>query len=95
MLFANPCPVCGAEDEHAAWAQGVSGSPATFCPHPRERGHGTGCCCAGRSSSVFGFPPMSDEDVAAFKANFEALSSGLTVLIVPGSGLAVAESSDE
>ena len=47
--FPNPCPVCGATDEHAEWAEGVADySPATFCPHPRERGHGTGCCCAGR-----------------------------------------------
>src|ERR1039457_1915326 len=51
ILFPNPCPVCGTTDEHAAWAQGGAtlGSPATFCPHPREPGHGTGCCCAGRS----------------------------------------------
>ena len=49
-LFANPCPVCGATDEHAAWAgDGHSFHGATFCPHPREPGHGTGCCCAGRS----------------------------------------------
>ena len=48
--FANPCPVCGATDEHAAWAGDVHGfQGATFCPHPRELGHGTGCCCGGRS----------------------------------------------
>jgi hypothetical protein len=48
--FANPCHVCGATDEHAAWAgDGHSFHGATFCPHPREPGHGTGCCCAGRS----------------------------------------------
>ena len=48
--FANPCPVCGATDEHAAWAgDGHSFHGATFCPHPRELGHGTGCCCGGRS----------------------------------------------
>src|ERR1035441_9639951 len=48
--FASPCPVCGATDEHAAWAGDVHGfQGATFCPHPRELGHGTGCCCGGRS----------------------------------------------
>lgn len=47
--FPNPCPVCGADDEHAEWRETVHGSPATLCPHPREPGHGTGCCCAGRS----------------------------------------------
>src|ERR1017187_9594981 len=48
--FANPCPVCGATDERAARAGDVHGfQGATFCPHPRELGHGTGCCCGGRS----------------------------------------------
>ena len=45
--FPNPCPVCGDEGEHASWRETVTGSPATFCPHPAEPFHGTGCCCAG------------------------------------------------
>jgi hypothetical protein len=72
-LFANPCPVCGATDEHAEWAASVQGSPCTFCPHPAEPGHGTGCCCAGRptwpptSLSAVGAPCL-DERVAALEA---------------------------
>jgi hypothetical protein len=77
ILFPNPCPVCGTTDEHAAWAQGGAtlGSPATFCPHPAESGHGTGCCCAGRSKSwtaelltaTAGTPSLEDR-VAALEA---------------------------
>src|ERR1039457_5431250 len=65
ILFPNPCPVCGTTDEHAAWAQGGAtlGSPATFCPHPAESGHGTGCCCAGPAAPArwaqAGAPPGS------------------------------------
>src|ERR1017187_5985689 len=77
ILFPNPCPVCGTTDEHAAWAQGGAtlGSPATFCPHPAEPGHGTGCCCAGRSrpltaellTATAGTPSLEDR-VAALEA---------------------------
>jgi hypothetical protein len=73
--FPNPCPLCGANDEHAAWAASVQGSPCTFCPHPAEPGHGTGCCCAGRptwpptslSLSAAGAPSL-EERVAALEA---------------------------
>lgn len=53
--FPVPCPVCGADDEHAAWreAHPSSGFSATYCPHPAGTGHGTGCCCAGLSKSPF------------------------------------------
>ena len=48
--FPNPCPVCGADDDHAEqMGDAAKYSPATLCPHPREPGHGTGCCCAGVS----------------------------------------------
>ncbi len=49
--FPNPCPVCGADDDHAERMKPAleAGSGATICPHPGERGHGTGCCCAGIS----------------------------------------------
>lgn len=59
MTFPNPCPVCGANDEHAAWLATIKGSPATLCPHPAERGHGTGCCCAGRSTPLSSLPLVS------------------------------------
>ena len=75
--FPNPCPVCGDGDEHVSWRATVSGSPATLCPHPAERGHGTGCCCAGLSSplallagspsSPFAAPGL-EERVAALEA---------------------------
>jgi hypothetical protein len=52
--FPNPCPVCGANDDHAQWRTAATATPgwmygATHCPHPAERGHGTGCCCGGIS----------------------------------------------
>jgi hypothetical protein len=58
--FPNPCPICGADDDHAAWARAAreadpQGFGCTFCPHPAEAGHGTGCYCgggAGRFSSL-------------------------------------------
>ena len=61
--FPSPCPVCGVTDGHAAWRATVTGSPATFCPHPGERGHGTGCCCAGLSARRWSYrmatpPPL-------------------------------------
>jgi hypothetical protein len=61
--FPNPCPVCGVTDEHAAWREKAFTSPgmqhaATVCPHPAEPGHGTGCCCAGRSSVIVSLPPV-------------------------------------
>ena len=75
--FPNPCPVCGDKAEHASWRGTVTGSPATLCPHPAERGHGTGCCCAGLSSplallagspsSPFAAPGL-EERVAALEA---------------------------
>lgn len=52
--FPNPCPVCGADDEHAAWraAHPFDGIGATHCPHPGAGlGHGTGCCCGGLPES--------------------------------------------
>ena len=62
MTFPNPCPVCGSEDEHAAWAASVGPfSPATFCPHPAQPGHGTGCCCAGRPKPLLAPPPPQEE----------------------------------
>ena len=68
--FENPCPVCGDEEEHAAFRESVTGSPATFCPHPREPGHGTGCCCAGLAEPpwiVRPRPPTLEERVAALE----------------------------
>jgi hypothetical protein len=59
--FPNPCPVCGVTDEHAAWRETVTGSPCTYCPHPAEPGHGTGCCCAGCPDSA----PVSLAKLAA------------------------------
>ena len=48
--FPNPCPVCGADDDHVErMGDAARYSPATLCPHPAEPGHGTGCCCAGVS----------------------------------------------
>jgi hypothetical protein len=64
--FPNPCPLCGADDEHAAWAGDPGGfQGATFCPHPREPGHGTGCCCAGRSKPWTAglLPPMATRTI--------------------------------
>ena len=50
--FPNPCPICGATDEHVElMGDAARFSPAMLCPHPSELGHGTGCCCAGRSKS--------------------------------------------
>jgi len=66
--FPNPCPVCGATDEHKeAMGDAARFSPATLCPHPREPGHGTGCCCAGRSKPPWdvalpAFPAMQQYD---------------------------------
>jgi hypothetical protein len=80
--FPNPCPVCGDTDEHAAWRATVTGSPCTLCPHPAERGHGTGCCCAGLSGPLRGSPncgkrqppvPDLEERVAALEAAIAAL----------------------
>jgi hypothetical protein len=68
--FPDPCPVCGSEDEHASWRAGVTGSPATFCPHPAEPGHGTGCCCAGLAIPpwiVRPVPPTLEQRVAALE----------------------------
>ena len=50
IVFPNPCPVCGATDDHAEWARGffAAGGFGDLCPHPAERGHGTGCCCLAR-----------------------------------------------
>ena len=63
--FPNPCPVCGADDDHAAWRAPAEDSPgrwsrATFCPHPAEPGHGTGCCCAGLPRPIFAFGTVAD-----------------------------------
>lgn len=68
--FPVPCPVCGDEDEHASWRETVTGSPATFCPHPAEPGHGTGCCCAGLAEApwvVRPVPPTLEQRVAALE----------------------------
>lgn len=55
-FFPNPCPVCGAIDEHEEAMRGLAAaSPCTLCPHPREPGHGTGCCCAGRSKPAYDY----------------------------------------
>ena len=70
VRFPNPCPVCGDEDEHASWRETVTGSPATFCPHPAEPGHGTGCCCAGLAEPPWiarPRPPTLEERVAALE----------------------------
>src|SRR5476649_2755871 len=82
-LFANPCPVCGVTDEHAAWRVGVGGSPATFCPHPGEPGHGTGCCCAGRPTWPYRLTlaaagaPSLEERVAALEATVQLFARKL------------------
>ena len=68
--FPNPCPVCGDEDGHASWRETVTGSPATFCPHPAEPFHGTGCCCAGLAEPpwiVRPRPATLEERVAALE----------------------------
>jgi hypothetical protein len=63
--FPNLCTVCGADDDHAEWraqSEGYSGWTfgATHCPHPANPGHGTGCCCAGRSRPIFAFGTAAD-----------------------------------
>jgi hypothetical protein len=68
--FPVPCPVCGDDGEHAAWRKTVTGSPATFCPHPEEPGHDTGCCCAGLAIPpwiVRPVPPTLEQRVAALE----------------------------
>jgi hypothetical protein len=50
--FPNPCLVCGSTDEHAEFRARANGGGCTFCPHPAQPGHGTGCCCAGRSKPL-------------------------------------------
>lgn len=72
--FPNPCPVCGDEDEHARWREETNAallsSPATYCPHPREPGHGTGCTCSGLAEPpwiVRPRPPTLEERVAALE----------------------------
>ena len=64
--FPNPCTVCGSTDEHAEFRARSSGMGCTVCPHPAQPGHGTGCCCAGRSKPLhayslteLGFPSSS------------------------------------
>jgi hypothetical protein len=57
-FFPNPCPVCGTTDEHQERMKDTLEAAARFpvatvCPHPGEPGHGTGCCCAGRSRPLF------------------------------------------
>lgn len=53
--FPNPCPVCGSTDEHAEFRARANGMGCTFCPHPAQPGHGTGCCCAGRSKPLMAY----------------------------------------
>ena len=53
--FPNPCPVCGSTDEHAEFRERSNGMGCTFCPHPAQPGHGTGCCCAGRSKPLLAY----------------------------------------
>jgi hypothetical protein len=57
--WPNPCPVCGAEDDHAAWRRGffAAGGFGDLCPHPAEPGHGTGCECL---IPPFRFASLSD-----------------------------------
>ena len=98
--FPNPCPVCGADDDHAEWRVQSEDSSgwmfgATHCPHPGERGHGTGCCCAGRSRSIFAsgtaadagpwpIPPSPlEQRVAALEAAVERLEHPLMVAESP------------
>ena len=75
--FPNPCPVCGDEGEHASWRETVTGSPCTFCPHPAEPGHGTGCCCAGLAEPPWIVRPRAptlEERVAALEDAVRRLS---------------------
>lgn len=121
--FPNPCPVCGADDDHAAWqaqSEAVSGWPfaATHCPHPANPGHGTGCCCGGVSRETaqrrmteilaapsplerrvatleaillpgqslrpFGMPPLTAEQEAQLKRDFDETMRGpLTYRVLP------------
>ena len=53
--FPVPCPVCGSTDEHAEFRARSNGMGCTFCPHPAQPGHGTGCCCAGRSKPLHAY----------------------------------------
>ena len=64
--FPNPCPVCGNTDDHADFRAGNPGFGATFCPHPGDRGHGTGCCCAGISRET----EWTEEQIAEFRRQF-------------------------
>lgn len=78
--FPNPCPVCGADDDHAEWRGPAADPPwwnfsATICPHPREPGHGTGCTCMGvsretrqRQMQEALSQPTLDQRVAALEA---------------------------
>jgi hypothetical protein len=79
--FPNPCPVCGATDDHAErMGDAARYSPATLCPHPAEPGHGTGCCCAGISretrqrqiQEAISRPTLEDR-VAALERRFAPL----------------------
>lgn len=95
--FPNPCPVCGSTDEHAEFRARSAGMGCTFCPHPSERGHGTGCCCAGRSKPLhayslteLGFPatqPTLEQRVAALEAAVDRLLSPVGIVSAPETDL--------
>ena len=74
--FANPCPVCGADDDHAERMRSTREAAArwpvyTICPHPEQPGHGSGCFCAMRPAEL---PVSLEERVAALEAAVERLS---------------------
>ena len=81
--FPNPCPVCGADDDHAEHMGPAlrAGFGATICPHPSERGHGTGCTCAGvsretakrRMAEMLAAPSPLEQRVAALEATVAML----------------------
>lgn len=83
-LFPNPCTVCGADDEHEAWRQQAFATPgmqysATICPHPAEPGHGSGCCCMGRSEYPFAMPfQLFKEKDRNDTGNLRTFSTGAT-----------------
>lgn len=90
--FPNPCPVCGNSDDHADFRAGNPGFGATFCPHPAERGHGTGCCCGGmsretakrRMDELLSAPSPLEQRVAALEEAVERLSHPLMITEFPG-----------
>ena len=51
--FPNPCPVCGADDDHAKWLSGIPlNACGDLCPHRRRKATGRAAAAGGMSREM-------------------------------------------